>query len=79
MKYVNMGTGGNTTYKVGKATVNVNTNLNIRKEAKADSESLGYYVNGDVVNILEVANTYWGKVEYKTGEYGWISLQYVKY
>ena len=79
MKYVSMGTGGNTTYKTGKATVNVNTNLNIRKEAKADSESLGYYVNGDVVNILEVANTYWGKVEYKTGEYGWISLQYVKY
>ena len=79
MKYVSMGTGGNTTFKVGKATVNVNSTLNIRKEAKADSDSLGYYVNGDVVNILEVANTHWGKVEYKTGEYGWISLQYVKY
>ena len=79
MKYVSMGIGGNTTYKVGKATVNVNTTLNIRKEAKADSDSLGYYVNGDVVDILEVANSHWGKVQYKTGEYGWISLQYVKY
>ena len=78
MKYVSMGTGGNTTYKVGKATVNVNSNLNIRKEAKADSDSLGYYVNGDTVNVLEVSGE-WGKVEYKTGEYGWINLKYVKY
>ena len=79
MKYVSMGVGGNTTFKVGKATVNVNSTLNIRKEPKADSDSLGYYVNGDVVEILEVSNTHWGKVQYKTGEYGWISLQYVKY
>lgn len=78
MKYVNMGTGGNTTYKVGKATVNVNSNLNIRKEAKADSDSLGYYVNGDVVDVLEVSGE-WGKVQYKAGEYGWINLKYVKY
>ena len=79
MKYVNMGTGGNTTYKVGTATVNVNSNLHIRKEAKAESDSLGYLDNGDTVKILEIANTCWGKIEYKTGEYGWINLKYVKY
>ena len=79
MKYVNMGTGGNTTYKVGTATVNVNSNLHIRKEAKADSDSLGYLENGETVKVLEVSNTCWGKIEYKTGEYGWINLKYVKY
>ena len=78
MKYVKMGTGGNTTYKVGKATVNVNTSLNVRKEAKTDAESVHSYVNGDVVDVLEVQGE-WGKVEYKTGTYGWINLKYVRY
>ena len=78
MKHVSMGTGGNTTFKVGKATVNVNSTLNVRKAAKADAEVVSYYNNGDSVEILEVSGE-WGKVQYKTGEYGWINLKYVKY
>lgn len=73
MKYVEMGTGGNTTFKVGKATVNVNSTLNVRKEASATSDSVGYYVNGDVVEVLEVSGE-WGRTSK-----GWINLKYVKY
>lgn len=73
MKYVEMGVGGNTTYKTGKATVNVNSTLNIRKEATAESDSVGHYENGDTVEILEVKNE-WGRTDK-----GWINLKYVKY
>ena len=78
MKYVSMGTGGNTTYKVGKATVNVNSTLNVRKDADAKSEQVSYYKNGDIVDVLEIKDE-WGKVQYESGKYGWINLKYVKY
>ena len=65
--------GGNTTYKVGKATVLVNTSLTIRKEADTKSDDLGSYKNGDKVEILEVKNE-WGKTDK-----GWINLKYVVY
>ena len=65
--------GGNTTYKVGKATVLVNTSLTIRKEADAKSDDLGSYKNGDKVEILEVKDA-WGKTDK-----GWINLKYVVY
>ena len=65
--------GNNTTYKTGAATVDVNSTLNIRKEAKTSAEKVGEYKNGDKVTILEV-NGEWGKTDK-----GWINLKYVKY
>ena len=78
LSYVTLKTGTNTTYKVGKATVFVNSTLNIRKEAKADADVVNTYEQGDVINILEVKDN-WGKVLHRNGEYGWINLQYVIY
>ena len=71
-------TGTNKTYKKGEATVKVNSTLTIRKKANTDSDKLGSYENGDKVKILEVKDE-WGKVEYKSGKYGWINLKYVEY
>ena len=65
--------GNNTTYKTGAATVEVNSTLNIRKEAKTSAEKVGEYKNGDKVTILEVSGE-WGKTDK-----GWINLKYVKY
>ena len=65
--------GKNTTFKVGAATVVVNSKLTIRKEAKSDAEKVGSYNNGDKVNITEVSGE-WGKTDK-----GWINLRYVKY
>ncbi len=48
------------------------TQLYIRKEASADSESVGTYIKGDVVSILETKNG-WGRTSK-----GWIKLEYVK-
>lgn len=45
--------------------------LNIRKSASADSESLGKYVKGDKIEILESKNG-WGRTSK-----GWVSLKYV--
>jgi len=59
------------TYNTGLGTVT--TGLNIRKEANADSESLGTYKEGDIVTILEV-NGSWGKTDK-----GWINLKYVDF
>ena len=59
------------TYPTGVATTT--TGLNIRKEPNADSESLGTYQEGDVVEILEVKDN-WGKTTL-----GWINLKYVQY
>ena len=78
MSYLTLKTGNNTTYKVGKAMVFVNSTLNIRKEAKTNAESVNTYKCGDIVNILEVKDN-WGKVLHRNGEYGWINLQYVQY
>ena len=52
------------------------TELYIRKEASANSKSVGSYVKGDVVTILEtkkVGNDTWGRTNQ-----GWISMKYVK-
>ena len=52
------------------------TELYIRKEANAGSKSVGSYVKGDVVTILEtkkVGNDQWGRTNQ-----GWISMKYVK-
>ena len=65
--------GKNTTFKTGTATVEVNTKLTIRKEAKSDGEKVGSYKNGDKVTITEVSGE-WGKTDK-----GWISLKYVKF
>ena len=70
--------GKNTTFKEGEATVEVNSTLTIRKKATSDSDKLGTYKNGAKVKVLKVSGE-WGKVEYKTGEYGWINLRYVKF
>ena len=60
-----------TTYPTGVCTVS--TGLNIRKEADADSQSVGTYTEGDVVEILEVKG-HWGRTSK-----GWINLRYVNY
>ena len=70
------GTGGtNTTYTTGTGTVTAYS-LYIRKSASISSTPLSHYDQGDTVEILEVSG-YWGKVEYASGKYGWISLKYV--
>ena len=58
-------------YNKGLGTVT--TGLNIRKEPNGDSQSMGTYQEGDVVEILEVQGT-WGKTTI-----GWINLKYVQY
>ena len=71
MKYVEMDDAKDPTYKTGKGTVTADS-LNIRKEPKADSDSVGKYKKGDKVEILEVKGE-WGKTNK-----GWINLKYVK-
>ena len=65
--------GKNTTFKTGTATVEVNSVLTIRKEAKSDGEKVGSYKNGAKVTITEVSGE-WGKTDK-----GWISMRYVKF
>ena len=60
---------GTTTTIKGVVTA---TELYIRKEADGKSTSLGSYVKGDVVTILETKNG-WGRTNQ-----GWISMKYVK-
>ena len=59
------------TYTTGVGTVN--TGLNIRQEADADSQAMGTYQEGDIVEIVEV-NGHWGKTDK-----GWINLRYVNF
>jgi len=63
------------TYTTGTGTVTASS-LNIREEPSASSEDLGSLKKGEKVTILDTEGT-WGKIEYKTGKYGWISLNYV--
>ena len=67
MKYVKTAAP---TYTAGKYTVT--TDLNIRKEAKADAEKVGSYKEGDKITVTEVKDG-WGKTDK-----GWINMQYVK-
>lgn len=59
------------TYTTGIGTIS--TGLNIRKEPDADSQSLGTYQEGDIVEIREVKGN-WGKTDK-----GWINLRYVNF
>lgn len=71
LDYVTMSESTQTnTTKKGTITA---TNLNIRKEPKIDSESLGGYKQGEQVEILETKDG-WGRTDK-----GWISLDYVKF
>lgn len=59
------------TYTTGIGTIS--TGLNIRKEPDADSQSMGTYQEGDIVEIREVKGN-WGKTDV-----GWINLRYVNF
>ena len=50
----------------------VTRELNIRKEPSTSAESIGKYVKGDKVTILETKDG-WGRTDK-----GWISMDYVK-
>ena len=63
------------TFNTGTGTVTASS-LNIREKPSASSEDLGSLKKGEKVTILDTEGN-WGKIEYKTGEYGWISLNYV--
>ena len=78
LSYVKMdstttGSTGNTgsTATTGEATITA-SELNIRKDPSTSAESIGKYVKGDKVTILEVKDG-WGKTDK-----GWISMDYVK-
>ena len=64
------------TYTTGTGKVTA-SGLNIRELPDADSTDLGTLKKGTEVTILDTEGT-WGKIEYKTGKYGWISLNYVQ-
>ena len=72
LKYVDM----DPVYGTGTAKVTASS-LNIRAKASATSDDLGTLKKGTKVTILEVDGS-WGKIEYKTGKYGWISMKYVE-
>ena len=59
------------TYTTGVGTTT--TGLNIRKEPNADSQSVGTYQEGDLIEIVEVKDN-WGKTKL-----GWINLRYVSF
>lgn len=59
------------TYTTGIGTIT--SGLNVRKEPNADSEKVGTYQEGNVVEILEVNGT-WGRTDK-----GWINLKYVDF
>ena len=61
--------GGNAASVKGVITA---SELYIRKEASTDSKSVGSYIKGDVITILETKNG-WGRTNQ-----GWVSMQYVK-
>lgn len=73
MKYVDTGAGttGTGTATTGTGTVTA-SELNIRKSASKDSESVGKYEKGDKIEILEVKDG-WGRTNK-----GWVSMNYVK-
>jgi len=71
------GTTGNTGSDtvIAKGTITADK-LNIRKSTSTSSDSVGSYINGDKVEILEkktVDGTTWGRTNK-----GWISMKYVK-
>ena len=71
----NEGTGNGSDTVIAKGTVTA-SELNIRKAAGANNDSVGKYIKGDTVEILE-KKTVDGKTWGRTNK-GWISLNYVK-
>ena len=67
------------TYTTGDAEV-IASSLNVRETASASAKDLGSLKKGDKVKVLEISSSdkNWGKVEYATGKYGWIHMNYVK-
>ena len=59
---------------LGEYRIYANT-LNVRSGPGSDSAYVGVLYNGDRVEVLEIANGYWGRIDYK-GKTGWISLRY---
>ena len=64
------------TYTTGTGLVTA-TNLNIRSTPSTSGKDLGTLKAGTKVTILDTEGN-WGKIEYKSGKYGWISLKYVQ-
>ncbi len=60
--------------ELGEYVINATT-LNVRAEASSQSTKLGVLYMGDKVEVLEISNEYWGRIEYN-GETAWISLNY---
>lgn len=58
-------------YTTGVGTTS--TGLNIRKQPDADSQSVGTYTEGEIIEIIEVKGN-WGKTDK-----GWINLRYVDF
>ena len=72
LKYVKMdGNASGSGTASGTSTVTA-SELNIRKEPSTSAESIGKYVKGDKVTILETKDG-WGRTDK-----GWISMDYVK-
>lgn len=63
--------------KVANYTV-AKSSVNFRNTPKVDNNKIGYIKKGDRVNLLEVYNKYWLKVEYN-GKTGYVSANYFDY
>ena len=51
--------------------------LNVRDDPDVDgTHVIGIRYEGDLVEILEVQNEFWGKILLEDGSFGWISLRY---
>ena len=62
-------------YITGNGVV-ISEGLNIRETPSASAKIVGTLKGGEEVEILEISGK-WGKIEYKTGKYGWINVGYV--
>ena len=63
-------------YAAGSGIITA-SKLNIRSKPSTSGDELGTLKSGDKVTILDTEGN-WGKIEYKSGKYGWISLKYVQ-
>lgn len=60
--------------ELGEYVINAST-LNVRAEPTSKSTLLGVLKMGDKVNVTEIANEYWGRIDFE-GKEAWISLNY---
>lgn len=63
-------------YYQGHFTANVSDYLTIRAEADVYSQALGYYYPGESFYVIGVYNGFMGKVEYASGQFGYVNLYY---